>query len=626
MRSRTLFAAVLALLSGNAMATNWYASPTGSDSYDGKSAVTPKKSLDKLVTLVAAGDSIFVAPGTYSSTTTITITTSGTAAKKIWMGVKKSVIAGSWPTDVRPVLDFSGMAIGGNNQGIVLKAGYWHIHGLRIKGAGDNGMLVRSSAAKGNVIEFTDFYQNRDAGFQMRESASNNLILNCDSYNNADYVAGSSTYDGGNADGFAPKLDLGTGNVFRGCRAWGNSDDGWDGYLKAKEVGLPDGMTTVVDSCWAFSNGYDWKTGATTSGMNGNGIKMGGSANKDQAHNFIVKNSIAWNNKSKGFDQNNSAGSLRLYNCLSVNNKAQDYALNSSGVTYASGSFDSVVNSVAVGTKGTSFRSGSYLVTNNFAATSAMFAGLDGSQLSSQRKADGRLPTIVFGTLKAGSALIDAGTKVGIAYAGTKPDLGAFEYGATSSNGSGTGTVTPANKAPTVSLVTSASTAKAPATVTLTATAADADGSVAKVELLQNGTVVQTRTAAPYSFSVASLVAGTYAFTARATDNSGASTVSSGVGVVVSAAASTSSYSLSLSATKANWADGMDATYSAPATSSSVKLQIYNASGTQVKSTSVSATSGTKHFSDVSGYAAGTYTVRLVVNGTAVLSKTISKL
>ena len=55
----------------------------------------------------------------------------------------------------------------------------------------------------------------------MRESASNNLILNCDSYNNADYVAGSSTYDGGNADGFAPKLDLGTGNVFRGCRAWG---------------------------------------------------------------------------------------------------------------------------------------------------------------------------------------------------------------------------------------------------------------------------------------------------------------------------------------------------------------------------------------------------------------------
>lgn len=626
MISRSLCAAVLALATGNAMATNWYASPTGSDSNDGKSASAAKKSLDKVVALVAAGDSIFVAPGTYSSTTTINITKSGTAAKQIWMGVKKSVIASSWPTDVRPVLDFSGMAIGSSNQGIVLRGGYWHIHGLRIKGAGDNGMLVRSSAAKGNVIEFTDFYQNRDAGFQMRESAANNLILNCDSYNNADYVAGSSTYDGGNADGFAPKLDLGTGNVFRGCRAWGNSDDGWDGYLKAEEVGLPDGMTTTVDSCWAFSNGYDWKTGATTSGMNGNGIKMGGSANKDQAHHFIVKNSISWNNKSKGFDQNNSAGSLRLYNCLSVNNKAQDYALNSSGVTYASGSFDSVANSVAVGTKGTSFRSGSFLVTNNFAATAAMFEGLDGAQLSAQRKSDGSLPSITFGKLKAGSALINVGTNVGIAYVGSKPDLGAFEYGASSSSGSGTGTTTPTNKAPTVSLVTSASTATAPATVTLTATAADADGSVAKVELLQNGTVVQTRTAAPYSFSVASLVAGTYAFTARATDNSGATTISSGVGVVVSASASTSTSTLTLSATAANWADGLDATYTTPSTSTSVKLQIYNASGTQVKSTTVSATSGTKHFSDVSGYAAGTYTVRLVVNGATVASKAITKL
>jgi len=625
MISRSLCAAVLALAAGNAMATNWYASPTGSDSNDGKSASTAKKSLDKIVTLVAAGDSIFVAPGTYSSTTTVTITTSGTAAKKIWMGVKKSVIAASWPTDVRPVLDFSGMAIGSSNQGVVLKAGYWHIHGLRIKGAGDNGMLVRSSAATGNTIEFTDFYQNRDAGFQMRESAAKNLILNCDSYNNADYVSGSATYDGGNADGFAPKLDLGTGNVFRGCRAWGNSDDGWDGYLKATEAGLPDGMTTTLENCWAFSNGYDWKTGATTSGMNGNGIKMGGSASKNQAHNFIVKNCISWNNKSKGFDQNNSAGSLRLYNCLSVNNKAQDYALNSSGVTYASGAFDSVVNSVAVGTTGTSFRSGSYLVTNNFSATSSMFAGLDGTQLSSQRKSDGSLPAIVFGTLKTGSALIDVGTNVGLAYVGSKPDLGAFEFGASSSSGSGTGTTT-TNKAPTVSLVTSASAATAPATVTLTATAADADGSVAKVELLQNGTVVQTKTAAPYSFSVTSLTAGTYAFTARATDNSGATTVSSGVGVVVSAATSTSTSTLTLSATTANWADGLDATYTTPSTSTSVKLQIYNASGTQVKSVSMSATSGTKHFSDVSGYAAGTYTVRLVVNGATVVSKAITKI
>jgi hypothetical protein len=94
-----------------------------------------------------------------------------------------------------------------------------------------------------------------------------------------------------------------------------------------------------------------------------------------------------------------------------------------------------------------------------------------------------------------------------------------------------------ANQAPSISLSASAAAAQAPANFVFTATASDADGTIAKVELLQNGSVVQSKSSAPYSFTVSGLGAGTYNFTARATDNLGATTVSAAVSAVVTAIA-----------------------------------------------------------------------------------------
>ena len=52
------------------------------------------------------------------------------------------------------------------------------------------------------------------------------------------------------------------------------------------------------------------------------------------------------------------------------------------------------------------------------------------SILNAARKADGSLPDLNgYFQLAEGSDLIDAGTDVGLAYEGTAPDLGAFEYG-----------------------------------------------------------------------------------------------------------------------------------------------------------------------------------------------------
>lgn len=84
--------------------------------------------------------------------------------------------------------------------------------------------------------------------------------------------------NGGNADGFAIKLYPGPGNEFHGCRAWHNSDDGWDLYYTVFPI--------VVDNCWCLNNGFDKG--------NANGFKMGGckqGGTSTGAH--VFKNCIA---------------------------------------------------------------------------------------------------------------------------------------------------------------------------------------------------------------------------------------------------------------------------------------------------------------------------------------------
>ena len=122
------------------------------------------------------------------------------------------------------------MAENSSNRGLQVNGAFWHIQGIDVFGAGDNGMFVKGN---NNLIEFCTFSENSDTGLQIGNGASNNTILNCDSFYNAD-----STLE--NADGFACKLDAGTGNKFIGCRAWQNLDDGWDGYLRGA-----DDITTI---------------------------------------------------------------------------------------------------------------------------------------------------------------------------------------------------------------------------------------------------------------------------------------------------------------------------------------------------------------------------------------------
>ena len=420
-------------------ATNYYVATTGSDSNNGTSINTPFLTIAKAVTkAIVAGDSIIVRSGTYTNTKTIKITKPGSASKKIVLTAYRPDIIAAYPADARPLVDFSGMAVSSGNYGFELTgANYWLIYGLRIKGAGDNGMNINTTSY--STIEYCEFFRNRDAGFLIRNSSSHCLVLNCDAYENADMGTGTTTL-GGNADGFSPKLDPGDSITFRGCRSWLNSDDGWDGYLKCTEAGLPDGMTTILENCWTWRNGYYWSDGTTTTSMNGNGFKMGGSANKDQAHNFVLVKCLSFDNKGKGFDQNNNAGSISLYNCTSYNNTDYDIGLNSTGVTYSADSIFTVENCTTLGAKGTTFKKGTVQLTNKFikATTSTYFSSIDTTGVSGRRKIDGSLPDIGFMHLQTSpkSALIDTGTVLsgiyyygakGVPYISTKPDIGCFE-------------------------------------------------------------------------------------------------------------------------------------------------------------------------------------------------------
>lgn len=350
------------------------------------------------------GEKIYIHGGDYIFDSTIDFDNSGSTGNVISLLV--------YPGDEsRPKFDFSSMSENSSNRGIQLKGSFWYIKGIDVFGAGDNGMYIQGN---NNIIEFCTFSENHDTGLQIGNGAANNTVLNCDSFYNAD-----STLE--NADGFACKLDAGTGNKFIGCRAWQNLDDGWDGYLRGA-----DNISTIYENCWAFKNGF-LKSGAVGAG-DGNGFKTGGSDDKTLKHNAVYKNCISAGNTHDGFDHNSNRGDVTMYNCSAYSN--------GNNISFGTGN---IANSLTIkntaslaGGSSDSFEATTTDITNNswqnnISIASDDFVSLDMDLLSSPRNVDGSLPSIDFMKLATGSDLIDAGVDVGIEFTGSAPDIGAFE-------------------------------------------------------------------------------------------------------------------------------------------------------------------------------------------------------
>ena len=215
----------------------------------------------------------------------------------------------------RPVLDFQKKK---EASGFTHAGDYWYFYGFDVTNS-PNMQKGFQISGNYNVVDNVKTYNNGNTGLQIcRLSGSDlwedwpcyNLILNCESYNNFD-----SGFE--DADGFAAKLTVGEGNVFDGCVAYNNADDGWDLYAKP-ETGAIGSVT--VRNCIAYDNGRvpgHEKTG------NGNGFKLGGSSISGK---HVIENSIAFNNLAKGIDSN-SCPDIIVKNCVSFNNGSYNVAL-----------------------------------------------------------------------------------------------------------------------------------------------------------------------------------------------------------------------------------------------------------------------------------------------------------
>ncbi|CAN5236704.1 hypothetical protein BH11PLA2_BH11PLA2_35870 [soil metagenome] len=221
-------------LANQVNAAEFFVAPTGSDSNPGE-LDKPFATLAKAQDAVSPGDTVWIRGGTYTLNDeqiakkqriyayVIHLTKSGTATKPIRYWAYK---------DEKPVFDFSHVKPPRYRVHAFQVHGSWlHLRGLNVTGVQvtittHTQSICFANEGSHNIYERLSMYDSQAIGYYC-VNGSDNLVLNCDAYNNHDSTSESGR--GGNVDGFGFHPTKGsTGNIVRGCRAWFNSDDGYD--------------------------------------------------------------------------------------------------------------------------------------------------------------------------------------------------------------------------------------------------------------------------------------------------------------------------------------------------------------------------------------------------------------
>lgn len=309
-----------------------YAAPDGKASNTGR-AESPLD-IHTAVELAEPGRTILMKGGVYRLDRPVELKRSGTDSLPIRLW--------ACPGE-RPVFDCLDQPYNTSRDGMIVSGDYWHVLGLEIRNAYHTGFFIGEGSH--NLFERCTAHHNGGTGFRMGfshnepynedgEKAAYNTFLNCDAYNNFDWYArrdGKLTA-GTNTDGFACQCNTGKGNRFVGCRAWSNSDDGWDLFEC--------GYGIVLENCWVWNTGiledhramYAEKTGEELTedkwDGNGNGFKMGGGCGyiggrectQISRGTHVLRGCIAFRNASAGFDQNDHVFGSRIEHCIGFDN------------------------------------------------------------------------------------------------------------------------------------------------------------------------------------------------------------------------------------------------------------------------------------------------------------------
>lgn len=398
----------------------FFLAPTGDDGAAG-TIDDPWFSLNRAWMDVGPGDYVFLRGGTYDLVEKpLLLGRSGTAGAMIhvWAYPGETPVLRPGPTYVLE-----------EYVGIFFTGDYVHFRGLELTGFRNVDHFVaaalRVEASSHNLFERLNVHHN-GSGMRIQDgdgggpASDDNTVIDSDFHHNEDPFT---SY--GNADGLQIAfVSPGTHHVVRGCRAWENSDDGFDFFANEGHV--------LVEDSWSWRNGYIPDT--DTQGGNGDGFKLGVTGDHPTEVLRTLRRVVAWGNRLSGFHSEEGNARMEVFHATSVRNGELgfhfDY-MNRAHLLRNDVAFENGLHPVTYGsetvTDHCAWGGGGEGLDWANTVTAADFVSLDPAELEATRGPDGRLPTITFLHLAPGSDLIDAGADLGEPFAGAAPDLGAFE-------------------------------------------------------------------------------------------------------------------------------------------------------------------------------------------------------
>jgi hypothetical protein len=299
----------LALAARGAAAGEWFIAPDGDDARAG-TREAPFATFRRAQDAARPGDTVWVRGGVYRMAEAAVARKRGIFASVILLDksgepgrpIRYAALSGE-----QPRFDFSAVKPEGFRVSAFHVTGSWLcVEGLEVTGVqvtltNHTQSICFENAGSHNVFERLVMRDGMGIGYYSVRG-SDNLVLNCDAFRNHDPVSDGGR--GGNVDGFGcHPAKGGTNNVFRGCRAWFNSDDGYD-CINAREA-------VTFDRCWAFWNGY---SDGFVKRADGNGFKAGGYGGTPAARlpspvpRHRVTGCFAYRNKAAGFYANHHPG------------------------------------------------------------------------------------------------------------------------------------------------------------------------------------------------------------------------------------------------------------------------------------------------------------------------------